>query len=119
MKGIALILALFIFSTSVQASSFVSGIVGALKGDAFSYSCCKISDNSDLKECSDTEQEQEESDCCEGNECHCACCLHIAFLQQLLHDSNHLNDFSEVKFGYAFHYHADYLKAVFHPPSHV
>ena len=119
MKGIAFILALIIFSTSLKASSFVSGVAGAVKGDGVSHSCCKVSDNSDLKDCSEPEQNQEESGCCEGNECNCACCLHVAFLQQLLHDSNQLSDFSEVKFGYTFLYQADYLKAVFHPPSKV
>ena len=119
MKGIALILALIIFSTSVKASSFISGIAGTIKGDVVSNSCCKISDSSDVKECSDTEQDEEESGCCEGDECNCACCFHVAFLQQLLHDSNQFNNFSEVKFGYSFLYQADYLKAVFHPPSNV
>lgn len=119
MKGIALILALIIFSTSVKASSFVSGVVGAVKGDVVSHSCCKTPDNSDIKDCSDTEQNEEESGCCEGNECNCACCLHVAFLQQYLYDSNHLSDFSEVKFGYSFLYRADYLTAVFHPPTKV
>lgn len=120
MKGIALILALIIFSTSLKASAFASGISGTINGDnASSYSCCKKSDDTAAKECSNSEEDEEESGCCEGDDCKCTCCLHIAFLQQFSHNSICLNDFLEVKFGYSFLYQDDYLTSVFHPPSFV
>ena len=117
MKGIAFILALIIFSTSLKASAFVSAFTGAVKGEVSSYSCCQTSEDSDLKSCDDSKEDQEEKGCCEGESCKCTCCLHIAYLQQFSHGSNQLNDFSEVKFDYSFLYQADYLSSVFHPPA--
>lgn len=115
MKGIAFILALIIFSTSVKGSSFTMAIIGASQG---TMSCCKKSDDSSVKHCDESEEEdQEDSGCCEGDNCNCTCCLHIAYLQHFNHNSFGPNDFSEVKFDYSFLYHADYLSSVFHPPS--
>ncbi len=117
MKGITLILALIIFSTSIKASAFAGGLVGAIQGSNSSFSCCKISEDSDVKECSESDENQEESGCCEGDSCNCTCCLHITYLQHFLPNPTHLSDFSEVKFGYSFLYQADYLASVFHPPA--
>lgn len=116
MKGITLILALLIFSTSLKASAFISGMANALHGEMTTVSCCKSVDSSLDQEC-DLPQEEEESDCCEGNSCDCACCLHIAYISHLGQMAGLGDDFAEVKFGYSFLYQADYLTAVFHPPS--
>jgi len=116
-KGLALILALVIFSTSLKASTFAMGLIGAAKGEISNSSCCKKSDDSTIKTCDESEDSQEEKGCCEGDDCKCTCCLHIAFLQQFSYNTFQLNDFSEVKFGYSFLYRADYLTSVFHPPS--
>lgn len=116
-KGIAFILALMIFSTSIKASAFVGGMSNAFGGDMTSNSCCKSIDTSDLKECSDSEEEKEDEGCCEGEGCDCTCCLHIAYFQSFSQSNGKLNDFSDVKFGYSFLYQADYLTSVFHPPA--
>jgi len=118
-KGIALILSLLIFSTSVKASSFVMGLSGAIQGVALSYSCCQKDDLAEVDFCDDRDQSQEQKDkgCCEGNNCDCTCCLHMAFMINYSTSSNVTTTFSEVKFDYAFLYHADYLNAVFHPPT--
>lgn len=120
MKGIALILAFFIFSTSIKASAFVEGISGAFQGNMISHSCCKTFDDSAVKECSDSDEDnQEENSCCEGNSCKCSCCLHITFLQHFSSNPNQISVFSEVKFGYSFLYHAEYLRSIFHPPTKI
>jgi len=116
-KGIALLLAILIFSPSLKASAFVGGLIGAVQGNTSTYSCCMVSDDADIKDCSQSEEDQEKEGCCEGDSCHCLCCLHIAYLQQFSQNSTHLNDFSEVNFNYSFLYQADYLTSVFHPPS--
>jgi len=92
------------------------GLMGATSG-ATSKSCCKKSDESTYNQCGESEEQQEESSCCEGDNCNCACCLHIVYMQQFNYKSFVLNDFSAVKFDYSFLYQADYLKAVFHPPA--
>ncbi|MEM9545642.1 MAG: hypothetical protein AAGA77_06700 [Bacteroidota bacterium] len=119
MKGISLILAFLIFLTSLKASSFVAGFAYAM-GVAYSFSsCCKKADDSNLKQCSDTPDNQEKKGCCEGNDCDCTCCLHIAYIQQLSDHSISSSYFSEVKFNYSFLYRADYLNSVFHPPAYL
>lgn len=117
-KGIAVILAMIIFSTSVKASAFVAGAAGALGAiSTVSTTCCKTTHHADVAECGDSEEEQEDKGCCEGDGCNCACCLHIAFLQQLSPNAIQSTNFSDVKFGYSFLYQASYLKSVFHPPA--
>lgn len=120
MKGIAFILAMIIFSASLKASAFVSGMATALGSETTIESCCKTTDTFEANSCSDTQedpQENNEDGCCEGPECDCTCCLHIAYFQTFSTNNGNLNDFTEVKFGYNFLYQADYLSAVFHPPA--
>ena len=119
-KGIALILSFIIFSTSLKASAFVGGMVGAIGEGMSTSSCCKIDEKViDLTHCDldqEKEDEQERKGCCDEDDCDCACCLHITYV---LNGSSYVfgaSDFSDVKFDYSFLYQADFLTSVFHPP---
>ncbi|MDF1694270.1 MAG: hypothetical protein P1U56_00465 [Saprospiraceae bacterium] len=117
MKSIALILSLIIFSTSLKASAFFVGAVGAINGVTSSHSCCSPSLDEETKECESSNEEEQEEGCCKSGNCDCTCCLHIAYLQQFSTQKVSIGDFSDIKFDYSFFYRADYLASVFHPPA--
>ena len=121
MKGIALILAFVIFSTSVKASSFIGGVIDNIGNGASISTCCKAKSPSNTQLTCEIDQEkepqEEEKDvCCKDGDCDCTCCLHIAYMINFGDYSFISNDFSNVKFGYSFIYQADFLTSVFHPP---
>lgn len=110
------ILILTIFFSTIQLGKAMVSIQETLLGQETTMSCC--SSKSDLT-CSaddESENEQEKDDCCKGDDCQCACCLHLVYFKQ------YFDNFAQTEFLYTsphswkFNYSKEFELSVFHPP---
>lgn len=86
-----------------------------LLGQDISMSCC--SSKSDVScDMDNQSEEQEKDDCCQGDDCQCACCLHLVYFKQFI------DGFAQTEFQYTsphswkFNYSKEFELNVFHPP---